>query len=67
MRKPINTPAGREWLRKLFKLVNARIDLREKLAWAMLSQNGEQENSLRLELIATEEEIVQHEGQRVYT
>jgi hypothetical protein len=64
MRRPINTPADREWLRKLFKLVNTRIALREKLAWAMLSRNVAQENSLRLELRSLDHEIQQHEANR---
>ncbi len=64
MRKPINTPADREWLRKLFKLVNTRIALREKLAWAMLSRNEKQENALRLELRSLDHEIQQHEMNR---
>ena len=61
MRKPINTPAGREWLRKLFKLVNTRIVLREKVAWAMVGRNEQQENALRLELRSVDDEIQQHE------
>ena len=64
MKRPINTPADREWLRKLFKLVNTRIALREKLAWAMLSRNEKQENSLRLELRNLDHEIQKHEANR---
>ena len=68
MRKPVNTPAGREWLRRLFKLVNARIVLREKLAWAVVNENAKQETALRAELRRIDEEIRQHElnRQRVY-
>jgi len=64
MRKPVNSPANREWLRKLFKLVNARIALREKMAWAILSRNVQQENDLRAELSRVETEILEHEANR---